>query len=333
MMRTASLLLIHLLAALLCCSAEAGSQVLTPAHLNVDLQTDPLGVASQDLTFSWILHSARPPARDLRQTGYRIRIARSLAQLARPKNATWDSGRVASSTYWQIPYTGAALEPATTYYWKAQVQTEVQHGEGNIAFGKWSHPARFTTSLDKNSWSARWIAATPDGQDDGPVLPVFRHEFNLKAPVESALLFVSGLGQYEVHLNGRNVTQTVLNPGWSDYRKTVFYDTYSVAPLLHPGPNAFGVLLGNGMYNVQRTAGRYSKFTGSFGQPKCLLQLMVRYTDGSSQQFNTDSSWQSHPGPITFRRPTAVRISMQPLCQQGGIPPVSTPPIGSRRLK
>ena len=42
---------------------------------------------------------------------------------------------------------------------------------------------------------------------------------------------VSGLGQYELHLNGASVTDTVLNPGWTNYRTTVLYNTFDVPPL------------------------------------------------------------------------------------------------------
>ena len=67
-----------------------------------------------------------------------------------------------------------------------------------------------------------------------------------------------------------------MNPGWTAYNKTVPYDSYDVTRLLRPGANAFGVLLGNGMYNVQGVKGHYTKFIGSFGQPKLILQMEVR---------------------------------------------------------
>ena len=121
-----------------------------------------------------------------------------------------------------------------------------------------------------------------------------------RKPIAQALLFVTGLGQYEARLNGKNVTATVLNPGWTDYRRTVAYDTYNVTPLLHPGANALGLLLGNGMYHVDDTRHRYTKFVASMGQPKSIAQLEVTYTDGSHERIATDTTWQTHPGPITF---------------------------------
>ena len=106
--------------------------------------------------------------------------------------------------------------------------------------------------------------------------------------------------QYELHLNGGNVTDSVLNPGWTNYRKTVLYNTFDVTRWLRPGTNAFGVLLGNGMYNVPGIHGRYTKFVGSFGQPKLILQMHIEYRDGTETILTSDSSWRTASGPITF---------------------------------
>ncbi len=148
---------------------------------------------------------------------------------------------------------------------------------------------------------ATWIAATPDGQPSQPgPLPLFRRAFTLAAKPVSATLRISGLGQYEAHIDGRNVTQAVLTPGWTLYNKHVLYDTYNVLPLLQPGKNVLAVLLGNGMYNVLPDPGRYEKFHRSFGQPVLIAELTVTLANGTVQTISTDSSWRTAPGPITF---------------------------------
>ncbi len=136
-------------------------------------------------------------------------------------------------------------------------------------------------------------------------LPIFRHSFTphgrtAGAKLASAMLNISGLGQFEAHINGRNVTEAVLTPGWSDYRKRVYFDTYDVTKLIVPGENAIGVLLGNGMYNVESPASRYTKFRGTFGQPKLIVALVLRFTDGTEQRVVTDGAWKCTAGPITF---------------------------------
>ena len=60
---------------------------------------------------------------------------------------------------------------------------------------------------------------------------------------------MSGLGYYELRLNGRRVGDRVLDPGWTDYSKRVLYSTYDVTAQLKPGRNAVGAMLGRGWYD------------------------------------------------------------------------------------
>jgi alpha-L-rhamnosidase len=273
--------------------AMAPRQTITPVNLQAANKIDPIGIGQGSLVFGWTLQTQPAAARGVRQSAYRILVASSAQKLDRQIGDVWDSGRVTAQTFWQLPYGGAALRSQTEYFWKAQAW------DGSGTPGPWSTPAHFTTGiLHSPDWTAKWIAAPATGV--GASLPVFRKDMSLAGPVAQALLSVSGLGQYEVRLNGNDITQTVLNPAWANYRKTVPYDTYDVTPLLHSGQNAVAVLLGNGMYNVEQTPGRYTKFTGSFGALKFILQLEVRYRDGGSRRFVSDASWLAHAGPITF---------------------------------
>jgi len=151
---------------------------------------------------------------------------------------------------------------------------------------------------------ASWIGSPTDGATGAASaakgMPIFRREFGSHKGLSKAILRISGLGQFEAHINGQNVTDAVLTPGWTDYHKHVLYDTYDVTSLLHAGSNAIGVMLGNGMYNVVETKGRYTKFSGTFGAPKLIAELELRYTDGSRETIATDSEWKSTAGPITY---------------------------------
>lgn len=69
--------------------------------------------------------------------------------------------------------------------------------------------------------------------------------------IVEATAYVCGLGFYEFSLNGKKVGDSEFAPLWSDYDKSVYYNTYDVTELLQNGENAVGVLLGNGFYNVQ----------------------------------------------------------------------------------
>ena len=195
---------------------------------------------------------------------------------------------------------------------------------------------------------ARWIAAQSDasaattaqGNADAAAtvvpLPIFRSAFTVRgksagAKLVSATLNISGLGQFEAHINGHNVTEAVLTPGWSDYRKRVYYDTYDVTKLVVPGENAIGMLLGNGMYNVESPANRYTKFRGTFGQPKLIVALVVRFSDGSEQRIVSDSAWKTAEGPIAFSKSMAAKTTTHEWSRGAGMRRASTTIDGRRR--
>ena len=281
---------------------------VAPENLQVASTVNPIGIDRETPRLSWELRATVPGAHDLMQSSYRILVASSAEELATNRGSLWDSGRVQSGQRLYIAYGGQPLSSYQSCYWKVRVWD--QAGKASA----WSAPAKWTMAiLHPDEWKARWIAAEPDGPlqpqarenqgqwaDSAPPLPIFRKEFRVTGPVKSAIVVVSGLGEYELHLNGGNVTETVLNPGWTNYRKTVLYNTFDVTRRLRPGTNAFGVLLGNGMYNVPGIHGRYTKFVGSFGQPKLILQMHIEYRDGTEALLTSDSSWRTASGPITF---------------------------------
>ncbi len=130
-------------------------------------------------------------------------------------------------------------------------------------------------------------------------LPIFRRQFTVNAGLQRALICICGLGQYELSANGAKVGNALLAPGWSLYSQTCLYDTLDITSYLTNGNNAIGVMLGNGMYNVQSTA-NYTKFTGSFGPPKVIAQIYLYYTNGTSQVIASDAQWLTTSGPITY---------------------------------
>jgi hypothetical protein len=130
-------------------------------------------------------------------------------------------------------------------------------------------------------------------------LPIFRRSFTVNPGLQRAQISICGLGQYELSANGVKVGNALLAPNWSKYDQTCLYDTLDLTSYLTNGNNAIGVLLGNGMYNVQATA-NYDKFTGSFGPPKVIAQIYLYYTNGASQIIPSDAQWQAAAGPITY---------------------------------
>ncbi|GGQ30304.1 alpha-L-rhamnosidase [Actinomadura coerulea] len=140
----------------------------------------------------------------------------------------------------------------------------------------------------------------PAYQTDLPRLPLLARQFSLKDEVRSARLYITALGIYDATVNGRPVSDAVLEPPNTDYRKRAEYAAYDVTKLLRRGGNAIGVRLGNGTYNVTSTSDRYTKYVGAQGAPKLLAQLEVTLADGTTARVATDSSWRTDLGPTTF---------------------------------
>ncbi|MGN6371180.1 MAG: family 78 glycoside hydrolase catalytic domain, partial [Phycisphaerae bacterium] len=151
---------------------------------------------------------------------------------------------------------------------------------------------------------AKWIAFPNDDADKTPEpAPQFRKQFSLPSThgqLTKATLLITGLGAYDAHINGKPVSDHVLDPGWTTYSVRVLYNSFDVTNLLRPGDNAIGVTLGNGPYNCLRIKGRYSKFNGTFGVPKLCAQLTLDFSDGSHQTLSTDNSWKTTRGPIIY---------------------------------
>ena len=88
----------------------------------------------------------------------------------------------------------------------------------------YSGPAAFTMGLlNESDWTGHWIGAHTDVAS-----PLLRNEFDLAKPVSRARLHISGLGWYELYLNGQRVGDHVLDPATSEYTKRVLYVTYDV---------------------------------------------------------------------------------------------------------
>ena len=141
---------------------------------------------------------------------------------------------------------------------------------------------------------AEWDQADPLSRQS----IILRRSFWPYKTVKHAELRICGLGFYEATINGKKVGESEFAPAWSDYDKTVFFNTYDVTEYIHSGDNELRVLLGNGFYNEQ--GGRYTKLKVSFGPPTLLYFLYVIYEDDMREHVFSDEKWQWTESPVTF---------------------------------
>ncbi|MBN1844362.1 MAG: alpha-L-rhamnosidase N-terminal domain-containing protein, partial [Sedimentisphaerales bacterium] len=129
-----------------------------------------------------------------------------------------------------------------------------------------------------------------------PPPPYLRKEFPVARPVRQATVYASALGIYELHLNGRRIGADYFTPGWTDYKKRVYYQAYDVTDALEKGDNALGAVLADGWYAGYVGFGRQRDHYGD--APRLMVQLELEYDDGTRQIVATDSSWKAAYGPL-----------------------------------
>ena len=272
-------------------SGQAANAAITPVNLKCGSWVDPLGIDDPTPRLSWQLSDTSSSERSQSETAYQIQVASSTALLGANTPDLWDTGEVVAKQPSGVAYAGKALTSVEQVYWRIRVW------DVNSQVSAWSPTATWTMGLlSASDWKGSWLipastAATP--------LPIFRRQFTVNSGLQRAIIFICGLGQYELSANGTKVGKAVLAPGWSMYPKTCLYDSLDITSYLNNGTNALGVMLGNGMYNVPSTA-NYSKFTGSFGSPKLIAQIHLFYSNGTTQVIDTDGNWLATPGPITY---------------------------------
>ena len=138
----------------------------------------------------------------------------------------------------------------------------------------------------------KWIGSGVTGG-----APHFRAEFQLSA-LSPAVLLISGVGFYELYLNGRRVGDQVLDPIVTVYDRRVRFVRHDVTEHLKPGLNTVGVILGTGWFNCP--AKDVWNFDHATWLDKCKFALKL-YIGGELRLTTSARNWLcTASGPITF---------------------------------
>ena len=172
----------------------------------------------------------------------------------------------------------AVLEPRTRYW--LRIETDGDNGE-SAAGTAW-----FETGKMSEPWTAGWIGTEPEDTFH----PVFLRDFDAGEGIDSARLYVSGLGLYEAWINGRKAGKDLLAPFCGDYSEGVQAQTYDVTELLRTGENRIEIFTGNGWYKGRLG---YEGAEAVFGDRfQVIAELRIRMSDGSERVIATDESWR-----------------------------------------
>lgn len=224
---------------------------------------NPLGFDIKQPVFTW----------KGEQEEYRLVIATN-ENLA---NVVYDSGMKKLNPLCTQPE--LQLKARTRYYWSVGGETH------------W-----FETTKQDEPWQGQWISCDRSESRH----PIFSKQISVRKEVQSARLYICGLGLYVAFLNSAKIGNEYLAPFCNDYNSWVQYQTYDITEALKE-ENTLSVLLGNGWYG-----GRFGFHSRGDTKPffgddwKLIAEVHIRYTDGTEDVIGTDESWQVTRSNITF---------------------------------
>ncbi len=289
----------------------------TPVRLRAEHLENPPVLDTANPRLSWVNTPTDNSVAGAKQTAYRIVASSSKKKLAAGDYDLWDTGRRMSDASYLIPYDGKSPGNGGDCYWK------VATWDGNGESSGWSAPASWGLALADSLWQeSKWIGApwqseVPrklSGAETTPA-PMLRTDFDVARKPVKAKIYATGLGFFELYLNGKKVGDDKLVPNFTNYTartdldrypivvndkfngSRVMYLVYDVTDQLRRGSNALGAMVGNGFYDTLWAG------DSPFGTPRFLCRLEIEYADGSKQTVVSDEHWRAKPSAIILDGP------------------------------
>ncbi len=188
-------------------------------HYKVDTTKD-LVINTVRPRFSWKI-SMSAAERNVQQTAYQLQI--------KSRTDQWDSTQVISNQSIHVSYMGFNdLQPATFYQFRLRIWT-TQSNQAS-SWTDWIHFRTFIFNihsyiLSKND-SLMWIGSNQI------IMNELRKEFLVfsDSPIQSAVVYISGLGYYELYVNGDKIDMSrKLDPGWTVYKKRTLMVSFDLS--------------------------------------------------------------------------------------------------------
>lgn len=275
--------------------------------LRCEYLAKPIGLDVLVPRLSWKM---KKDVRGARQSAYRILVASTDELLLNDSPDWWDSGKIESDQSIQVEYNGKPLKSGMKVSWRVKIWDKEKNESAWSPISNWEMGL-----LDKSEWLAKWIGAPASLATKEWKLssPLFRKEIDISKKIKKARAYISGLGYYELYINGQKIGDHVLSPNQTNYDRrkvekwgeprignmtsTVLYETFDITSFLKSGGNAFGVILGNGWY-IQ--ADRPNDAMLWYDTPRLIAQFSIEYEDGSQELISSDESWNASSSPILY---------------------------------
>ena len=244
--------------------------------LKCEYRTNPLGIDNIAPRLSWSLVD-RIQTRGQIQTAYQILVASTIKNLDSNIGDVWDSGKIVSNQSVNIEYGGNNLASAQQYFWKVKVW------DVSGIVSNWSKTAHFSMGLLKQEdWKGEWIYKKDQNKKDHNW---YRKNFSLDDKPNSAFIYVASFGYHEVYVNGKKVSNAVMNPVYSFVKKRLPYLTYDIKKHLKKGDNVIGVWHAAGW-------ARWGRVKAYYDAPFVFkAQADIKFTN-DNLMLKTDDSWK-----------------------------------------
>lgn len=160
-------------------------------------------------------------------------------------------------------------------------------------------------ALENENWpNARVVANYGDepwgilrGDDNFLSSPAYlRGVLEIGKPVRQATLFATAFGAFDLHLNGERINHSHFDPGWTDYRKRLYYRAYDATRAIQPGENVMGAVLADGWFSGY--IGWYHERDIYGKHPRFRAQLHLEFEDGTMEIIGSSHTWRASLGPI-----------------------------------
>ena len=251
---------------LLICSIMSFAQLI-PVNLKCEYLKNPMGIDMKNPRLFWQLQSE---AKGDKQTAYQLLVASSKENLEQNIGDVFNSKKVKSDQNTHVIYKGAELKPASDYFWKVKVWDKdkkarkwsetVRFTTGLFTDADWKG-AEWIAWKTQEEWETAWWKRKEIEEQchefhlpsyfgarmsiwerylfhyENPYAPspLYRKEFIAGKEIKSAKAFIAGIGYNELYINGNKVGDNVLEPGWTNYSKTVLYVTHDVTKYFSKG--------------------------------------------------------------------------------------------------
>lgn len=169
------------------------------------------------------------------------------------------------------------------------LEAQVVGADGRCS--EWSAPLAFTALHRAEPWAAPMMGLA---HPNAPAQPVYlRRELDVDETVVAATLEATAHGVYQVAVNGIDVDDHLLKPGWTSYRHRLTLESTDVTALVRPGErNALAVRLAGGWFTERYGFG--SSAQRVYGeQPSVSLELRLEHSDGRVELVRSDEHWRA----------------------------------------